>query len=58
MLWVESLTNPFLRYIDIPKVVDLVKRKMDRRVCWHGCVCVCVCVCGCVCREKAEMILA
>jgi len=31
MLWVESLTNPFLRYIDIPKVVDLVKRKMDRR---------------------------
>ena len=54
MLWVESLTNPFLRYIDIPKVVDLVKRKMDRRVCWHGCVCVCVCVCVGVCVGRRQ----
>ena len=32
MIWLESLSNPFLRYIDIPAVAEIVKRKMNRRV--------------------------
>ena len=34
MIWLESLSNPFLRYIDIPAVAEIVKRKMNRRVCF------------------------